>query len=221
MPWRAGRPPRNRNEQMETRQQRRAAARRRTGKPPRQSKWRLAAQVALGLLAPLRRLPWWADVLGVLAAVFVFWGVYIDTQPAIEHGSSASSPFIIKNPSIVFDMKDVVLTCQVIGTKWGGVSVPPGAFFVQTLHAKMDGRIISTQRNVKISHSEPANFPCNVEGIQDADINGTPQVLEEMQVGILVKFRTLGFPRSVPSSVFTWKKLADGHYEWLEGPTIR
>src|SRR6202035_3000953 len=94
------------------------------------------------------------EVLSVGAVLLAYWGVYVETQPVILHGSSLSSPFLIKNPSSLFEMRDVVLTCQLLGTTWGGVPVPPGAFALQTLHAKSDGRIISIQRNVRIRRSD-------------------------------------------------------------------
>ena len=74
--------------------------------------------------------------------------------------------------------------------------MPSDTWVLQTLRAKVDGKIISIEKNIRIPRSKTANFICNTEGIQDANINGVPQILEQMQVGIIVDYRTLGTPPS-------------------------
>jgi hypothetical protein len=211
---------------MTTRQQRRAAARRQTTQPPRQSKWKYAAQTALRLSAPVRRLPWWADVLGVLAALFVLWEIYVDTRPIVTaHPSSVQSsdplPFIVKNPSIIFDMTNVVLTCQLLGDVWGGVPVPPHTWVTGSITTNLTGRILSKERGLTISRfGGLINFPCSTEGIESAQMAGSPMRLEEMHVVINMEYQTLVFSRTFISDVFTFKRMNDGSYEWFEGQTV-
>lgn len=117
-------------------------------------------------------------------------------------------------------MEDVTLTCQIISATWGGVPVPSGKLVLETLHARVDGKIISKQSNATIDRGGVANFPCNTVGIQDANIDGIPQTVQQMQLGIVVNYHTFWVPRRKLSPVFTWKQTDDGHFEWIEGPTI-
>lgn len=117
-------------------------------------------------------------------------------------------------------MSDVSFTCQLINATYGGVSIPPHSWGMETLHTNLTGRKSSIQMGVIIASMGVVNFPCDNSGIEDAELSGVPQIVESMRVGIDVDFSTLGVRRHFRSAIFTWIKTPNG-YEWLEGDIVR
>ena len=204
---------RNGDQRMLTRQQRRAAARAKAKHPPPESKWRRAAQVALQfakaslrfaekLSRPLRRLPWWADVLGIAAALLAIWLVFFDTIPTIEiAGSDRTSPFelpfTVRNKSPIFDARDAQFSCQAVRIEQG-----PFAYgFVP----------LALAQHRTITWGNPVNFKCPVT------TSGDP--VRRAVVRIFVDYKTL-FKGRTTTADFTWIGTVDPP-RWIEGEIVR
>jgi hypothetical protein len=198
---------------MLTRQQRRAEARQKAKHPPPKSKWRAVAQLVLRFskkvlsllqrfLSPLKRLPWWADVLGIFGATVVFWAVYIDTIPSIEIvGADRSSPFelpfTVKDKSAIFDTREAHFWCEVKRIEQGNFAygfVPFGLAQVRT-----------------VTWGNPVSYKCPVT------TSGDP--VRRAAVRIIIDYKTLMWGRTTTAD-FTWIGTVDPP-RWVEGEVIR
>src|SRR6266849_2889786 len=94
-------------------------------KPPKQQSLRVRIKKALRrllrfltlLATPIRRLPWWADVLTVVAFGIFLYQVRVSLVPVVQPDTAISLswhdlPITIRNSSEFFDFKDAQFFCD-------------------------------------------------------------------------------------------------------------
>ena len=149
------------------------------------------------LISPLGLL---VDALGIAASVFAVWEAYWGTLPEIhalgpDFSSPFALPFAVKNPSHIFDMRDVQWFCgiekiefsQNNGLQSFSLTEPPIA---------------------KIPAGETANFRCPI-GVGSQD-------MKSGSLSLFVKFKTFYIPRISTTQPMTWIANANPP-RWVEG----
>jgi hypothetical protein len=218
---------------MLTRQQRRALARRQKERPPqRPSKLRRAAQLVVRAatfsLSRLKRLPWWADVLGVLAAAYLGYQILYELVPEIVPDAAISPswndlPLKAKNRSLFFDMGDVRVFCVLQNITFKG---PEAALRLRSPGVEKPLADVATT----IPATETITFPCDmskdfksgfIKDYRGGPIDTTdsmPVALIKLKIRIAYSINCLLFRwrRNATSQSFTWRAVSGG-YQWLEG----
>jgi hypothetical protein len=155
-----------------------------------------------------------------LFSVLQLMDVYRDTTPKVElHAYPQSSeqllPFVIRNPSRWFDMKDMQLRCQVraeldsFGIVLGGIdrNMDPGAW--------------STAAQTLEAGGPPLNFPCNVSNhFREFKFNGASVGTKRTVLLVEASYGTsvLGFriARRFSSPTYLGSMTSQG-FQWIEG----
>jgi hypothetical protein len=173
-----------------------------------------------------------ATLVTVLSGFAFFLDIFQKLAPEVHpHDSDSASPyilpFIVKNRSSIFDMKDVYLTCAadlVIYEDAVGHRVVSSGFMVGQ----------DSYLEVIRGDDSPKNYPCDTTAVMHANPNGSlsmgnlmtsPNVVQSelkvvtMCVSIRVKYKTGFIPRTYMSPVFQWVKTPEGS-QWLEGQVI-
>jgi hypothetical protein len=205
-------------------------------KAARAALWILAKAWRL-LLWPIRTLPWWLNiggvVLSVVAAIVALYEFFDEAVPYIEPDPAISTswhdlPFKVKIDSRIFGASDVQVSCAAenitwkTDPKWGMANLNVNVLF------KVD-RIAEV-----IPPHMPISFSCNtanVNSLKTVDNQIAPIVLIELHVQM--SYRSFLWPwgetiirvpwqRKITSERFTWREVSPDNYQWLEGePPVR
>ena|SRR5271156_1755237 len=170
-------------------------------------------------------------ILGLIASVYQLtggppWPADPEIYPHdTADGSSLILPFILRNRSTLFDMKNVSMTCGIdlvafsdANGHWGGID--SAAFFTG---------VISIPAN-----SRPVNFPCDASSLLQVRPDGSltirdalstrPSVFQapikivKMCVWIGGDYKIGPMNWSFTSNVFKWPASQTNH-QWIAGPT--
>lgn len=167
---------------------------------------------------------WWGRLLAILAAIGVIVGsadIYDRLFPDIHALSNSSAPtdFFVGNNAPIFDMKNVVLVCDVENAMFKTDKGPVGFSLP----------ITSGVVNTAIPHGDLATYPCDAsQFMKMADgklclltlctanmgISQISIAKETLKIGM--RYTILGVPFDFLSEAFTW----DGH-SWHKGPALR
>lgn len=156
-------------------------------------------------------------IIGFLAAALAIVVAYAETVPIVTpqgNGSSLGSlHFLVADPSVVFDLRDVKLTCAVMGADTGPVKAG------EPFHVPPPVQSVSREKDVRISYQHPVDFPCgtapNIFERQSGTV-AVPQptfrvtILVDYSIGPLKQDRFLAGP-------FTAERNSEGRYEWVTG----
>jgi hypothetical protein len=155
-----------------------------------------------------------------LFSVLQFMDVYRDTIPNVElHAYPQSSeellPFVVRNPSRWFDMKNLRLGCQTtsqlnrLGIVLGGINT------------KSDFNAWDTAARTLEAGGPPLNFPCNVSNhFKGFRFNGDAVGTKRTALVIEASYETsvLGFriARRFSSPTY-FGSMTDQGFQWIEG----
>jgi len=176
--------------------------------------------------------PWsiTVEVLSLIAALVVFFEIYIHTVPDIaardsDPTSSFVLPFKVANKSLIFDMNSVTLTC--------GIELAVFENEAKQKYGVGDVILDADKKIEKIGRNSSANYNCDASGVLRAQTDGalvlgglkTPPgatnsklTLVAMCIWIGAKYKTAGFQRAFQSDIWGWYVTPDGHHQWIEGP---
>jgi hypothetical protein len=215
---------------MLTRQQKRALARKKATRPQSESRLRRASRLALKiptfLVGLARKLPLWADILGVLTALYVIYGIFYELVPEIQPDPAISSswvdlPLKAKNRSLFFDMHDVQIICVVNDFAWKG----RGTDEIRGNFVGGAGPRV-TDAAQTIAATQTITFPCEIsEHVKGYRLDGDQRTLMPLalirlsiQIDYSIRLWRWFWPRRTTSQSFTWRAVSGG-YQWLEGDT--
>jgi hypothetical protein len=211
-------------------------ARARGQKPPKKQPVRVRITNALqqllrflSLLTKLiRRLPWWADVLTVVAFCIFLYQVRVSLVPVVQPDTAISSswldlPVTVRNPGEFFDFKDVQFFCDMTEQQFESTSETQkwGAYNYYRLKGLVEWPI--RQPPLTIQPGNTASFPCNIAANSSLMFDGVPLPMKLIHLSIKTKYSvSLGLFRwhlEGTSQTFTWKQVSGG-WQWLPGETL-
>jgi hypothetical protein len=141
------------------------------------------------------------------------------TPQALESPSSVLH-FKIDNPSPLFDMKQVVLGCQVLKIDTGPASKEVPVQFItptETAH----GRVLSEKKFFVIPYRGPVSFDCGAESVFQMERSGVAYFPPRIEMEILIQYQTLGIQRQVAKAGPFVAVRNGGKYQWTEGTPIK
>lgn len=214
---------------MLSRQQRRALERERAKshwqEPTPQHAIQKAAQALRKGIRLVRSLPWWADILTVLSAVYLVYQAFYAMVPEIRPDDVLSSswtdlPFTAKNGGGIFAMEDTQFFCEVENVTWNGGGTTMLRVVGKLIHPVAQGpREIPTNATITFPCDVAANF--QAFGVK-ADTSKTPLPILLIHMRIRTTYKIdlglLDWNREAISPIFTWRAVSGG-YQWLEGDT--
>jgi hypothetical protein len=179
----------------------------------------------------LTALPWWANVLGVVAtslsvvtAIYVIYQADYATVPDIQPDLAISPtwadlPLRVKNQRDLFDISNPSVFCE------------PEEVLFETFYMagkfrqyRIKGDMKVPVQNIpsKILSNEAITISCDISEVVKATLdtptNKIPIHAIRMHVRIIYNTRFWPWERSQTSNAFTWRPVSGG-YQWLEGDT--
>jgi hypothetical protein len=187
----------------------------------------LLLELSKRLVSPLKQLPWWADILGVLVALIFLYEFFYDTVPSIQPDPVISPswhdlPLMAKIESRIFSAHVSGLVCEVENITWD----TKGKLVNGWTNFRFKGKLeINVEKYQSIIPPHGAiSFMCNV--YDKARFTIAPSIApngEHADIS-LIKLRvrmdyssSFGLlRRETTSPQFTWRAVSGG-YQWLEG----
>jgi hypothetical protein len=212
---------------------RRARAKRRP-KPHKQKSGRARIKKAfqqlmrfLRLLAtPVRRLPWWADVLTVIAFGIFLYQVRVSLVPAVQPDTAISSswldlPITVRNPGEFFDFKDVQFFWDMTEQQFEGGKETGLPYDYYRVKGLVEWPL--RQPPLILAPGNTTSFPCNIAADSALKFAGVPLPMRLIHLSIKIEYSiNLGvfrWHRQTKSQTFTWKQVSGG-WQWLPGETL-
>lgn len=165
------------------------------------------------LLKAVINLPWWVNVLGLLATLAAIYEVYYATIPEIDVpefsdvASPFAPPFQIHNRGLFLSSTDIIMKCDV-----DQVASEHGVLM-------RGGSVISDAIPV-IEPGGTGNMRCAIGRVGDpeSDLVRVPSddKITKAHVIIYLQYRTLGVLRHTAGTEFTWFNTPSGHF-WVKG----
>jgi hypothetical protein len=174
-------------------------------------------KLAKTLLMPLRKLPWWVNVSGLVTigiALSQFWCVELvpDIEPDSEISSSwADLPMKAINRNWIFDMHNVSVFEQIENVTYDGKN------HHYRVIGNLERQIYKTKSEIPVG--ETITIPCEVFKdikMHDPDNNMKYMPIELIRLHIRIDYSVLGLHRETTSQSFTWRTVSGG-YQWLPG----
>jgi len=180
------------------------------------------------LTKPIRRLPWWADVLTVVAFGIFLYQARVSLVPVVEPDTAISSawldlPITVGNPGNFFDFKDTQFFCDMTEQQFD--STGETKKFLSYNYYKAEGLVEWPIRQppLTIPPGNTASFPCNLAANTALKFNGVPLPLKLIRLSIKtqysVDFGLFRWHRQAKSQTFTWQQVSGG-WQWLPGETL-
>jgi hypothetical protein len=199
---------------MLTRQQRRALQRRQQEEKPQESKVRYALRRVL-------QVPWWADFLGVVVAVFGIYQFYNASVPYVQPDAAISSswrdlPLTAKITNPIFGAYNLNVFCNIENVTW-----PLARPYLMKAFRVIGKAEIKIEKVANyIPGGGTITFRCHIAEtiIARSDANGEQLPIGLIKLYIRITYRSIFWPlsREITSPVFTWRAVSGG-YQWLEG----
>jgi hypothetical protein len=200
-------------------------------KAARAALWILAQAWRL-LLWPIRTLPWWLNIVGVVlsvvATIAALYAFFDEAVPYIEPDQAISTswhdlPFKAKIDSRIFGAAGIQVLCSAenvtwkTNPKWGLANLKTNMIF----NVERIEKIIPPHGTI--------SFSCNIADVNSlttTDNQIAPIIL--IQLHVQMTYRSFLWPwgqviivwqrqRQTNSSLFTWREISPGNYQWLEG----
>ena len=163
------------------------------------------------------------EILTVGATLYVYWDITDRTLPLVtpqaNESSSSVLAFKIENPSTIFDMRDVVLGCQVLKIETGPASEDLPVRFI-TPNKSANGLVLSETRYFTIVNRNPVSFSCGAETVFQMERAGKPYFPPRIEIEVAIQFKTLWVQRRVSHAGPFVATRVDDKYRWTEGITI-
>lgn len=181
------------------------------------------------LTKPIRRLPWWADVLTIVAFGIFLYQVRVSLVPAVQPDTGISSswldlPITVRNPGEFFDFKDVQFFCDMTEQQFESNSESKKVFNNYNYY-RIKGLIEWPIRQppVTIPPGNTTSFPCNIAANSVLKFDDVPLQMRLIHLSIKTEYSiNLGafrWHRQAKSQTFTWKQVSGG-WQWLPGETL-
>jgi hypothetical protein len=160
-------------------------------------------------------LPWWADVLTVLAFVFLLYEIAYALVPVVRPDQALSPswedlPITATNDGKFVAMRDMLFFCDVTNITWNTEGVPTKMRRLRAVGAIY----VAVQRPpVTVAPGDTTTFPCDIATAVTA--NGYPSgprlpvVLIHMRVRVnyAINLGLFIWHRSSQSQLFTWRRV--------------
>ncbi len=183
----------------------------------------------LSLLArPIRRLPWWADILTVAAFGIFLYQVRVSLVPIVQPDAAISSswldlPITVRNSGDFFDFKDVQFFCDMTEQQFESTGETRKFLPYDYYRAKGLVEWPIRQSPIIISPGNTTSFPCNMAANSVMTFDGVSLPMRLIHLSIKTEYSIdLGlfrWHRQVKSQTFTWKQVSGG-WQWLPGETL-
>lgn len=176
---------------------------------------------------PIRKLPWWADVLSVVAFGLFLYQVGASLVPEVQpdpmiSSSSYDLPITVKNPGAFLFIKDAEFFCDMTQQDF---SVPEqlknaSPFNYYRLRGLVEWKI--QQPPLNIAPGVTTSFPCSIAARSKLNMDGVSLTLKQIHLSIRTRYtinlRLFQWHRESKSQTFTWGQVSGG-WQWLPGET--
>lgn len=174
--------------------------------------------------------PWWGSFLGILTFFVAIPGWYLSWRvvPAVQPDNAISAswldlPITVRNPSEVFDLRDVQFFCDMTEQQFNATAESKKFLDYNYYRAKGLVEWPIRQPPLTLSPGNAISFPCNIAANTNMTFDGAPLPLLLIRLSIKsqysVDLKLFRWHRQSMSQTFTWQKVPGG-WQWLPGETL-
>ena len=192
------------------------------------------------LTKPIRRLPWWANVLTLVAFGIFLYQVLVSLVPAVQPDTAISSswldlPITVRNPGGFFDFKDVQFFCDMTEQQFDATSDSKKIFSYNYYRVKGLVEWPIKQPPLSIPPGDTVSFPCNIAANSHLNLDARdpatgalvfskPMPMKLIRLSVKTQYSVgvglFRWHRQAKSQTFTWQQVSGG-WQWLPGETLK